>query len=114
MSAKGKKKSKKQLQIEARLAELEQKRFARTREVNRLLKRAAETDKMCEERIEEALRCEMSDDDGAEGEDLTASLGDDDGGFQLAKQYGVETPPDKELSDLHNFAIFILLPTLFF
>ena len=52
---------------------------------------------MCEERIEEALRCEMSDDDGAEGEDLTASLGDDDGGFQLAKQYGVETPPDKRI-----------------
>ena len=100
MSAKGrgKKKSKKELEIEARLAALEQKRHARTREVNRMLKRAEETDKFCDERIEEALRCELSDDDDGEGDGVTASLTDASaGGFHFAKQYGVDTPPEKRV-----------------
>ena len=93
----GKRKSKKQLEMEARLAALEQKRLARTREVNRMLNHAAETDRFCDERIKEALRCELSDDeDGGDGS--TASLADSAGSdFHFAKQYGVDTPPEKRV-----------------
>ena len=93
---KGEKKSKKQLEIEARLAKLEAARIERTRKINRMLKFADEKSKFCDDRIEEALACENSDDEYEVSNDGDETKSQDSG-FHIAKIYGVKTTPEKRV-----------------
>ena len=81
-----------------RQMEFEAKRFERSRKLNQLFKKVDETNQFCTKRIEEALRCENSDDDEAEDENKTPDSTDsNDSNFHFATKYGEKIVPKKKM-----------------
>jgi hypothetical protein len=78
-----------------RQMEFEANRLERSRRLSKLLKRADDTYQLCTDRIEEALRCENSDEE--EDDMKQEGVASVDSEFHFAKRYGEKTPPKKKV-----------------